>query len=45
MPAVDKRLEDVKGEIRESLTARQLTERREKWIDGLFDAAAIKRNL
>ena len=35
----------MKGEIRESLTARQLIEQREKWIDGLFDKAAIKRNL
>ncbi|MGD0999571.1 MAG: peptidyl-prolyl cis-trans isomerase [Candidatus Brocadiia bacterium] len=45
MPAVDKRLEDVKGDIQESLTALQLSERREKWLDGLFDTAAIKRNL
>jgi len=45
MPAVDKHLDDVKGEIRESLTALRLLEKREKWIDGLFDKAAIKRNM
>jgi len=45
IPAVDKRFEDVKGEIQESLTTLRLLERRDKWIDGLFDAAAIKRNL
>ncbi len=44
-PAVDKNLDEVKGEIKESLTVRQLTERRDKWVDGLFDAAQIKRNL
>ena len=45
IPAVDKRFEDVKDEIRESLTTLRLIEQREKWIDGLFDKAAIKRNL
>jgi foldase protein PrsA len=45
LPAMDKRLEDVKGEILESLTARQLTERRDKWIDGLFEAASIQRKM
>ena len=45
VPAVDKRLEDVKGDIQERLTTRQLLERREKWIDELFDKAAIQRHL
>jgi foldase protein PrsA len=45
IPAVDKNFEDVKGEIRESLTSTRLIEQRDKWIDGLFDRAAIQRNL
>jgi foldase protein PrsA len=45
IPAADKHLEEVKGEIRESLTTRQLLERREKWIEELFDKAAIQRRL
>jgi foldase protein PrsA len=44
IPAVDKHFDDVKDEIRESLTTLRLIEQREKWIDGLFDRAAIKRN-
>jgi foldase protein PrsA len=45
IPAVNKHFDDVKDEIRESLTTLRLIEQREKWIDGLFDRAAIKRNL
>jgi len=45
IPAVDKHLEEVRDEIQESLTTLRLVEQRQKWIDELFDRAAIKRNL
>jgi foldase protein PrsA len=45
VPAVDKHFEAVQAEIQENLTLTRLIELREKWINGLFDKAAIKRNL
>jgi foldase protein PrsA len=44
-PPVDKRFEDVKDELQESLTALRLIEERGKWLDDLFAKAKITRNL
>ena len=43
VPASSDRFDDVKDALRERLSERRISERRDKWLGDLADKAVIKR--